>query len=75
MRTAGSEAPTTSHLADARDLRDALRDHGRGFVVQRRDVVDIRLQSEHENRRIGGIDFAIGRICRADSREDRCAPR
>ena len=64
MRTAGSDAPTTSHLADPGDLRDALRDHGGRFVVERRNVVDVRLQAQHQDRRIGGVHFAIRRIGR-----------
>jgi hypothetical protein len=47
---------------DALDLRELLLDDGGGFVVQLVGAVLVRGQAEDHDRRIGGIDLAIGRI-------------
>ncbi len=52
------------HFAHARDLRYALLHHRGCFVVEVGNVVDVRLQAQHHDRRIGRVHLAIGGISR-----------
>ncbi len=49
-------------LADAFDLRELLLEHRRRRVVELPLAQRVRGQSQDEDRRVGGIDLAIGRI-------------
>ena len=66
---AGQRAAADDHLADASNLRQALlNDRGRG-VVKLASVVNIRSERENHDRRVGGIDFALGRVARQVGRQ------
>ena len=51
-------------LPYALDLRQLLLHDGGGFVIQLIGTVFVRCEAEDHDRRIGGIDLAIGRIGR-----------
>ena len=59
---AGQRAAAHRHLADAGDLRQLLRHDGRSRVVHLAFGQHIRSQPDDEDRRIGGIDFAVAGI-------------
>ena len=60
----GQRAAADVDLADPFDLQQPLLDDRGGRVVQLAAVVNVRGQRENHDRRVGGIDFAIGRIAR-----------
>jgi hypothetical protein len=49
-------------LADARQLRQRLREDRRGQIVELRARQRVRGERENQDRRVGGIDLVIGRI-------------
>ena len=57
-------AASDSDLPYALYLRQLLLDDGGGFVIQFVGTVFVRGKAEDHDRRIGGIDLAIGRIAR-----------
>ena len=52
------------YLTDPGDLRDALLDDSGSLIVEGWNVVDVRLQAQHHDRRVCRIHLAIGRIRR-----------
>ena len=57
------------HLADAFDLRQLLREHGRGRVIEVAAGRGVRCQGQDQDRRVGRIDLAIGRIAAQAGRQ------
>ena len=55
-------AAAEDHLADAGDLRQALQDHVGGGVVELPAGQRLRHQRHHQDRRVGGVDLAIGGV-------------
>ncbi len=55
-------AAADHHFADAVDLRQLLRQHGRGGVVELAPSQGVGGQRQDQDRRIGRIDLLVGRI-------------
>ena len=49
-------------LADSFDLREFLREHGRGGIIEFAACRGIGGQGQDQDRRVGGIDLAVGRV-------------
>ena len=60
----GQRAAAHRHLSNARNLRQLLRHDGGRRVVHLALVEHVRSKRDHEDRRIGGVHLAIGRIAR-----------
>ena len=60
----GKRSADGVYLAHSADLRDPLFDHRGSGVVNGWDVVDVGLDAEHHDGRIGRIDLAVRGICR-----------
>ena len=60
----GQRRANDLHLADAGDLRDALRDDSGGFVVEGGDVVNVRLKTEDENGGVSWVYLAVAGVGR-----------
>ena len=60
----GFRAAADDHLADAFDLADALADDLIGEIVNFRQRQRVRCHRQDHDRRVGWIDFAIGRRLR-----------
>ena len=56
-------------LADAFDLRELLRQHGRGGVVELAAGQRVGGQRQDQDRRVGRVDLAIGRIAAQAGRQ------
>ena len=68
----GQRTSPHGNLADAADLRQFLREHRGGNIVQLRPRHHIRLQGHQQNRLVGRIDFPVpgqgGKIGREKAR-------
>ena len=62
-------ATANRHLADPGNLRQFLRDDGRGRIVHLPARQRFRSQRQDHHRCIGGIDLAIGRVGRQAGRQ------
>ena len=62
-------AAADDHLTDAFDLADALADDLIGQIVNLRQRQRVRSHRQHHDRRVGWIDFAIGRRLREPARQ------
>ena len=65
----GQRAAADGDIADALNLQQALlNDRGRG-IVKLASAVNVRRERENHDRRVGGIDFAVGRVARQVGRQ------
>ncbi len=63
------------HLAHPRDLRQPLRQHRRGGIVQRRRRQLVGRQCDDHDGRVRRVHLPVGRICWAGWPAGSCAPR
>ena len=66
----GKGTSADRNLPHALHLRQFLRKHRRGDVIQLRPRHHVRLKCQQENRLVGRIDFSVFAAVMEDSREE-----